>query len=147
MIKSFAACALTAGLAAAQEYFMLQTLPDVERLVNDLQENGRRRRQEAEDTLDAYQGHYDFEPEDTRHEHRRAHQLHDNREEDNAPATNVQEEDVTICFVKAYARKPLGPPARNVVPMNASRYQNSIPSWHMLDGYYNDIYGQNEFGL
>ena len=46
MIKSFAAVALTAGLAAAQEYFMLQTLPDIDEFVNNLQEktNGHRKR-------------------------------------------------------------------------------------------------------
>jgi len=78
---------------------------------------------------------------------RHAHPLHDNREGDNAPGTTVEEEDPTICFVKAYARKPLGPPARNVVPMNTSWHQNSIPSWHLLDGYHNSIYGLKEFGL
>lgn len=36
MIKSFAACALTAGLAASQEYYMLQSLLDIDEFVNDL---------------------------------------------------------------------------------------------------------------
>ena len=86
--------------------------------------------------MDEYQGHYDFEPMARRHGERE-HPLHDNREEDNAP-TVVAEEEVTICFVKAYARKPLGPPARNVVPMN---YSNGIPSWHMLENYYDEFGG------
>ena len=141
MIKSFAACALTAGLAGAQEYFMLQSLPDVDDFVNNLQEkamrdNGHRKR--PAETIDEYQGHYDFEPVERRHRERE-HPLHDNREEDNAPPTEVSNEEVTICFVKAYARKPLGPPARNVIPMN---YQNGIPSWHMLENYY-DEFGNN----
>ena len=87
MIKSFAAVALTAGLAAAQEYFMLQTLPDIDEFVNNLQEktNGHRKRLQ-EENLEEYSGHYDFEPEHRRLKERE-HQLQDNAEEDNAPGT------------------------------------------------------------
>ena len=62
-----------------------------------------------------YQGHYDFEP---RHDRDHPSPLHDNREEEeeNHQGHLVEQEDPKICFVKAYARKPLGPPQRNVVP-------------------------------
>jgi hypothetical protein len=49
--------------------------------------------------------------------------LRERDEEDNAQ--QVENEDPTICFVKAYARKPLGPPHNSIVP--DLRHQNGIP--------------------
>ena len=131
MIKSFAACALTAGLAASQEY--LQNMLDREELANEIQEratrdNGHRKKLPVHDeVLDEYQGHYDFEP--GLHHDRAHHPVNENKEEE--PENNekdrlIENEDPKICFVKAYARKPLGPPARNVIPENSMPYWNGI---------------------
>ena len=127
---------------------MLQNLESVDDFVNNLQEkamqdNGHRKKMPVEDALDDYRGHYDFEP--ARKHSERAHPLHNNHEEeDNAPGKVIQEEEVTICFVKAYARKPLGPPTRNVVPFNP-KHQNGLPNWHEYENYFERFGSRNGY--
>ena len=107
-------------------------MESVDDFVNNLQEktlkdNGHRRKMPVEDSLPEYKGNYDFAP-DRRH-HAPMHDNHEEEDRDNAPGKVIEEEDVTICFVKAYARKPLGPPTRNVVPFNP-KHQNKLMNLH-----------------
>ena len=39
-----------------------------------------------------------------------------------SPENVLDDEDPAICFVKAYARKPLGMPAQNLIPSNGMDY-------------------------
>ena len=97
---------------------MLQTELDVNEFVNDLKENGRSKKQQYDvHEYPDYAGHYDFEPHPVLQDLRQVEEPESNKE--------VENEDPTICFVKAYARKPLGPPHNSVVPDR--HRQNGIP--------------------
>lgn len=51
-----------------------------------------------------------------------------------SPENVLDDDDPAICFVKAYARKPLGAPSENVIPNNS------------LDYWYDDYDYANELG-
>ena len=68
-----------------------------------------------------------------------------NSEEKNmASMDNVlEDDDPAICFVKAYARKPLGAPKKNVVPANGIDWYENGEDWYD-DDYAYDNYGDFE---
>ena len=119
-----------------------------------MQDNGHRKRMPVEDSLPEYKGHYDF---DERRHHGPMQDNHEKEDRDNAPGKVVEEEDVTICFVKAYARKPLGPPVRNVVPfnpkhqngfgplLNMHEYENYFDRFNLENGYYFDSASEDDY--
>ena len=64
-----------------------------------------------------------------------------------APQEQPAEEDIAICFVKAYARKPIGVPTSNLIPLEQSPRQNrsNAMNWHE-QYFYNMMEDDNQLG-